>query len=170
LEIGTFVIELVPTDRVKITKEAINEQKNEVEKKKINFSYKFEKNTPTINGDPKLLHMIVQNLLSNAIKYTPDKGNIKLSLSVQDSKKLLLTISDTGYGIPTKQQDKIFTKLFRADNARKISSDGTGLGLYIIKSVTEKPGGKIWFEPEENKGTTFYVHIPIKAVIKKGNL
>ena len=170
LEVGTFLIELVPTNMVKVIREAINEQKNEISKKKINFSFTSTKDIPEINGDPKLLHMIVQNLLSNSIKYTPDKGKVIMSLSLYNSRNLLLKISDNGYGIPEKQQDKIFTKLFRADNAVKISSEGTGLGLYIIRSILEKVDGKIWFESEENKGATFYVRIPIKAVIRKNNI
>jgi two-component system sensor histidine kinase VicK len=76
-------------------------------------------------------------------------------------------VADTGYGIPKNQQDKIFTKLFRADNIREKVTDGTGLGLYIIKSIIEQFGGKVWFESVENKGTTFYASIPLKGVSKK---
>ena len=79
----------------------------------------------------------------------------------------MITVADDGYGIPKNQQSKIFTKMFRADNVQELDTDGTGLGLYIIKSVVEHSGGKIWFESEENKGTTFYVTIPLKGMSKK---
>ena len=90
----------------------------------------------------------------------------------------MIKISDTGYGIPSNQQDQIFTKLFRADNVRDKDTDGTGLGLYIAKSIVENCGGKIWFKSsgevagvrasgkedgEENNGTTFYVELPLDA-------
>ena len=71
-----------------------------------------------------------------------------------------MSVKDTGYGIPQAQQDKIFQKLFRADNVRKMDVEGTGLGLYIVKEVAKKLGGDIWFESQESLGTTFYVVIP----------
>lgn len=82
----------------------------------------------------------------------------------ENDKVILITVSDTGCGIPKNQQDKIFTKLFRADNVREKDTEGTGLGLYIVKSIVEHSGGKIWFESEENKGTTFYVTLPLTGV------
>ena len=85
--------------------------------------------------------MIFQNLLTNAVKYIPAKGKIILSIKKEDS-NVLISISDTGYGIPSNVQSKIFTKMFRADNARVKDPEGTGLGLYIIKSTLEKTGGK----------------------------
>ena len=119
--------------------------------------------------DPKHLRMVLQNLLSNAVKYTPEDGKIELSISLADKENVLLKISDTGYGIPKHQQDKIFTKLFRADNVRDKDTDGTGLGLYIVKSIVENSGGRVWFKSsgeEENKGTVFYVTLPLDGVKK----
>jgi len=71
-----------------------------------------------------------------------------------------LTISDTGYGIPKGEQEKLFTKMFRASNAKTKVMGGTGLGLYIIKLILELNGGEIWFTSEENKGSTFNVTLP----------
>ena len=76
-------------------------------------------------------------------------------------------VSDTGYGIPEAQQEKIFTKLFRADNVREKDTDGTGLGLYIVKAIVGHSGGEIWFTSQENKGTTFYVTLPLTGMKKK---
>lgn len=73
-------------------------------------------------------------------------------------------MTDTGYGIPSNQQDKIFQKLFRADNARSKETEGTGLGLYIVKSVIEEFGGQVWFDSKENKGSTFYATLPLRGV------
>jgi signal transduction histidine kinase len=107
--------------------------------------------------------MIIQNILSNAIKYTQDGGEVSVDISLADKKNIQLKVTDNGYGIPENQQDKIFTKLFRADNVRKNDTDGTGLGLYIVKSVVENSGGKIFFESTGKKpGTTFFVILPIK--------
>lgn len=110
--------------------------------------------------------MIFQNLLTNAVKYTERKGEININIK-KDGLNVLVSVADTGYGIPKNVQTKIFTKMFRADNARVKDPDGAGLGLYIIKSTLEKTGGKIWFESVENKGSTFYVTIPLEGMKKK---
>ena len=166
LELGTFTIEPKSTDIIKLTQSVINEQGPQIHIKKLLFSFSGEE-IPFIHTDPKLFRMVVQNLLSNSIKYTPDGGQIDLSISLDGPKNIQLKISDTGYGIPKNQQDRIFTKLFRADNVREKDTDGTGLGLYIVKSVVEHSGGKIWFEsPKENSGTTFFITLPIKALKK----
>lgn len=161
LELGTYVVELEPTDFVELAKGALDEQKIKIKEKKLSCAVTFAKNLPMVRTDKKLFRMVFQNLLSNAVKYTPAKGKIDLSLSLKGRKNILLKVSDTGYGIPKIQQDKIFTKFFRADNVRSKDTEGTGLGLYIAKSIVEKHEGKIWFESEESKGTTFYVSIPI---------
>jgi two-component system sensor histidine kinase VicK len=119
--------------------------------------------------------MIIQNVLSNALKYTPDGGEVSISSSLAtqndiksahiDSTRphILLTIQDTGYGIPKEQQAKIYTKMFRADNVHVLDVEGTGLGLYIVKEVVKKLHGRIWFESVENKGTAFHIMLPIKT-------
>ena len=78
-----------------------------------------------------------------------------------------ITVTDTGYGIPISQQDKIFSKLFRADNVRQTDTVGTGLGLYLVNGIVEVFGGEISFESKENEGTTFIVTIPLAGVKPK---
>lgn len=164
LELGTFIMEPEPTDICLLARSVIAEQQPEIIARNIIFSLSCGKDVAFMQADPKLLRMVMQNILSNAIKYTPEGGKIKFSIALKDAKSLLLKISDTGYGIPKNQQGQIFTKLFRADNVRNKDTDGTGLGLYIVKSIVEKSGGKIWFKSSESKGTTFYVTLPIEAL------
>lgn len=128
---------------------------------------------PPVYADPKQLRMVVQNLMSNAVKYTPAKGAVTVTLrhagaaDVQaadlagDEPRLFFSVQDTGYGIPKAQQSKIFGKLFRADNVRALDTEGTGLGLYIVKEVVEKMGGRVWFDSIESVGTTFFVVLPL---------
>jgi len=163
IELGTFIVESKPTNIVKLVQTIIEEHRQLIDKNKIKFLSSFAENIPTIQADPKLLGMVVQNLLSNALKYTTENGKVELAVSRVD-KNILLKVSDNGYGIPKNQQDKIFTKLFRADNVVGKDTVGTGLGLYIAKSIVEQAHGKIWFESEENKGTIFFVSLPIKHV------
>ena len=166
IELGAFVVEPVSTDIVDLTQKEINEQKMDISKKKIDFSFYHEKDLPISQVDPKLLRIIIQNILSNSIKYTPDNGKVRIEV-YKDKDNILFKFSDNGYGIPKTFQSKIFTRLFRADNVKLKSTEGNGLGLYIVKIIVDKSGGKIWFESEENKGTTFYVSIPIGSIIKK---
>ncbi len=172
LELGTFYVELQEVDVANLTKEIIKELSPQLNLKKQTLKEDIDKKLKNIKTDPRLLHIVLQNLLSNAIKYTPEKGKIKIAVKIVkrgdsvDSVKikkesLLLEVSDNGYGIPLSEQDKIFSKLFRSKNAQTKNVDGTGLGLYIVKSIAERLGGKVWLNSTEGKGTTFFVALPI---------
>jgi two-component system sensor histidine kinase VicK len=174
MEMGTFTVEPEMTDIPALVQSVMDELRPQIDKKNLQFSGKYADNLPIINIDPKLLRMVFQNILSNSVKYTPDNGNINLELSLSDAQGLvakakgrrssiMIKVSDTGYGIPQANQDKIFTKFFRADNVRAKETEGTGLGLYIVKGIIDQSGGRIWFESKEGKGTTFYLTLPIKG-------
>jgi signal transduction histidine kinase len=133
-----------------------------IQTKDIKINQKTDENLPPVDIDPTWIHAIFQNLVSNAVRYSRPGESVEVTIE-QELDHILITVSDTGYGIPAKQKDKIFTKFFRADNAQLLGSDGSGLGLYITKAMVERTGGSIWFESEENKGSTFYVKLPIKV-------
>ena len=167
LELGTFSVNPEEVDIVGAAFAAIDEQKQIIKQKKIKILTNFPDERPlSINADPKLLHMIFQNLLSNALKYTHEKGEVSITVE-KTEENIQITISDTGIGIPKKDQSKIFTKLFRAENVKGEDVEGTGLGLYIIKSIIEESGGVISFESIEGTGTTFLVSLPIAGMKKK---
>lgn len=109
--------------------------------------------------------MLFQNLLSNAIKYTDCGGKVTLKIN-KGKNDILITVTDTGMGIPKDARDKIFTRFFRADNAKTKDAEGTGLGLYILKAIIDQMNGRIWFESKISKGTTFYVSLPREEVTK----
>jgi PAS domain S-box-containing protein len=118
--------------------------------------------TQSIENDPIYLDIIFFNILHNAIKYSNQNGKIRLTVDkAVDKNRLIITISDTGIGIPESQQSQIFGRLFRADNAKKCQPDGNGLGLYIVKKLIELMNGSVWFESKENQGTTFFLELPI---------
>ncbi len=166
IELGTLAVEPEETDLIDLAESVLNEIKPQVSKRKQKIVKNFGKNIPKIVLDLKLMRIVFQNYISNAIKYTPEKGQIELTMKKQKN-KVLISVKDNGIGIPKRQQEKIFQKLFRADNVRERETDGTGLGLYIVKSVVEQFGGKVWFESVENKGTTFYATIPLEGVKAK---
>lgn len=166
LELGTFSVEPEPTDLKKIADFAIKELEPQINRRRLILIRDYESNLSQINVDPKLMQIIFQNFISNAVKYTPAGGNISVGIE-KKGEEILIKVSDTGYGIPRYQQDQIFTKLFRADNIKEKDPEGTGLGLYIVKSIIDNAGGKVWFESNENKGTTFYATIPFVGMTKR---
>jgi len=165
LELGTFAVEPESTDVIGIARSVIDELQVVIKEKKIVVETSFEKIAPYL-ADPKLLRIIFQNLLSNAVKYTPAKGEVRVTIELDDT-RLLIIVQDNGMGIPKDQQGEIFTKLFRADNVREQDTEGTGLGLYLVKSIVEHAGGEISFESDEDKGTTMTVYLPASGMVAK---
>jgi signal transduction histidine kinase len=170
LDLGTFVIEPIMADLTVIMKEAAHEQMPTFVQKKQHFIFDESKVIPPILIDPKLMRIIVQNLLSNAHKYSPEGSTITLSLEKEKNGSYVVRCADTGYGIPLVQQGSVFKKLFRADNIRTLDVEGTGLGLYIIKTIVDAAGCSITFTSEEGKGTTFNITIPKTGMrVKQGS-
>jgi PAS domain S-box-containing protein len=159
IELGTFSVDPEPTDLVKLAQDTVKDLEPQIFARRQNFQEQYEPNIPLVNVDPKLMRMVIENLASNAIKYTPEMGNVTLYIK-HDTDSTHIIVKDSGLGIPLRQQDKIFSKLFRADNVKTHDTEGTGLGLYLVKSIVDYSGGKIWFKSKENKGTTFHVSIP----------
>lgn len=166
-ELGTVQLNGSPIDLQKVVKDVLNWRHKEILTKGLKLSYSTSSNTSKIIGDEQLIRIILDNLISNAIKYTPNAGNIEISLSSQ-KENILFKITDSGIGIPMADQSKIFTKLFRGSNVKKVDPSGLGLGLYLVKLIIDLKGGKIWFDSNEDKGTTFFVEFPktIKSIHK----
>lgn len=167
LELGVFAINPEPVDVLALMQSIVSEQKIQIEKQKINLVQDYATTIPLFDADPKLLRIVLENILSNAVKYTPEKGTVSISIQ-KNEKDILFSISDTGFGIPKDEQDKLFSKLFRASNIQTKNVNGTGLGMYIVKSIIDNSGGTIRFESQENKGTTFFITMPMSGMKKRG--
>jgi len=168
LEMSTFLVKPQKTNVLKIANDVIKEMLPYSTKKEIAIKRNYDKELPEISVDPKLLRIIFQNLLSNSLKYTKKKGDVELKI-FKDEKNLKIEVSDNGMGIPENQKRNIFSKFFRADNVRQTETEGTGLGLYLVKSIIEHSDGKISFKSSLNKGTTFFISLPLSGMkAKKG--
>ena len=120
-----------------------------------------DRQQPTITGDPDWLLQMFVDILDNAIKYTPAGGSILLKITRQ-SGQVVVSISDTGIGIPAKNLPYIFERFYRVDKARSRSVGGTGLGLAIVKHIADAHNGRVEVRSTVGEGTTFYVYLPLE--------
>lgn len=161
IESGKMEYAPVPTSALIVCEEVVTELRSLAEMRALNFKCIHEKSEyPMMLVDPKQIHAVFQNLLENAIKYTKPGGTVSIEIREDEPNTLLFVISDTGIGIPKEGQQQLFTRFYRAENALREQTDGSGLGLFIAKSIVEKYKGKIWVESVEGKGSTFYVRLP----------
>jgi len=157
IEAGGFIIEKGDVNLTQVSDSVLEEVLSQIKEKDLNIIKKYEGDIHSDIGE-KTARIIIQNLITNAVKYTPKKGTVEVKIeSVNGS--VLISVKDSGYGIPENAKNRIFTKLFRADNIRDKEPTGTGLGLYLLKALVDKLGGNVWFESEEGKGTVFYVRL-----------
>jgi PAS domain S-box-containing protein len=169
IDLGTFAIEPEPVSLVEICDSVLLELTPQITERKQTVERIFVDAPAVYNADAKLIRIVFQNFLSNAVKYTQPEGHVIAEISTREN-NLYIRVADNGYGIPKAQHAKIFEKLFRADNVRQKDTEGTGLGMYIVKAIVENSGGKIWFDSEEDKGTTFHVYLPIGGMSKKSGM
>lgn len=164
LDTEEFKLDLKPVDVNIILEKVYNTKKIQQQRNKdISFDLKLpSKKLPKIMSDERYLEQILNNLLNNAIQYTLSGFvNIKASTS-KDKKKVIIKIIDSGMGIPKKEQEKVFEKFYRAENIVEIFTDGSGLGLFVVKKAIDlHPGAKVYIEKSVvNKGSTFVLEFP----------
>jgi len=147
-------------DFLPILSKCVEDLKNQATLKNISLILNKPNNLPQVLADPIRVSEVVTNLVANAINYTNPGGKVDISVAISPS-EVTTSVSDTGVGIPKEAMPHLFTKFFRVSNTMQQASKGTGLGLYIAKSIIEKHNGKIWVESVEGKGSIFYFTLPV---------
>ena len=188
LEAGRLELILESINLRALIQAVITEFKLEIAEKQLNLTVSVAEGVPPVLCDEKRSIQILSNLISNAIKYTPQEGAITIRLQQQllhsiqqtvghelrmaqtratmvetagNTSVVVVTVSDTGIGIPTADLENMGKAFFRASNVYKARVNGTGLGLHITQSLCELQGGQLWVESTEGQGTTFFVTFPI---------
>jgi two-component system phosphate regulon sensor histidine kinase PhoR len=131
-------------------------------RKEITLEITVPPQLPAVRGDAALLRDVLQNLLDNAIQYTPARGHISVSATA-GPREAVVTVADTGIGIPLADSERIFERFYRVDAARSREAGGTGLGLSIAKHIVEAHGGKLWVESTVGQGSRFSFSLPLDS-------
>jgi len=161
IEEGRFMYHPKTVDIIELLEKVAEPVRVLAKNKGVKFEFKkpADKSSKVIKADIEKLSLAVKNLLENAVFYTNAGGKVILSVKRRKD-DVLVSIKDAGIGIPKDQQNRVFSKFFRGDNAVRMETEGTGLGLFITKNIIEAHKGKISFESEEGKGTTFKFSLP----------
>jgi len=169
IEAGRLRLEYKASNVASLVDEVVRSTKRQIEEKKQALEVEISPDLPPVWADQTRVGQVLTNLVSNAHKYTPEGGSIRVGAEAASNQwdpegarnVVHLWVKDSGIGIGPEDQQMIFQKFFRSDDSKAREAPGTGLGLNITKSLVEMQGGKIWFESEFRKGTTFHFTVPV---------
>lgn len=157
---GRLILKKERVNVAETVDEVINVLLPLVKAKKMSIIVKKKNKILDALSDQEKIKLAIENLITNSIKYTKNRGKIEISLA-KNAGFVVFSIRDNGVGIPKSQQKQIFNKFFRSDNVVKYQTEGTGLGLYIVKSIVEQSGGRVWFQSREDVGSVFSFSLPV---------
>ncbi|MGB4762304.1 MAG: ATP-binding protein [Candidatus Saccharimonas sp.] len=163
LQTGKFIIDPHASDLAKVTRQEVDGMQQIAQSHGLTIIYKQPARFPTLYIDEGKIRQVIMNFMDNAIYYSPETASITVSLVLEDGDAVLRVI-DKGMGVPKEVQKKLFSKFFRAENARTQRPDGTGIGLYLAKKVIDGHGGRLVFESTLGKGSTFGFRLPVKKL------
>jgi len=163
LQTGKFVIDKKSVNLALVVKDELAALATSAAQRGMSFIYKMPKKFPLLMLDEGKIRQVIMNFCDNAIYYSKDGSKIIVELSLTD-KDVIFVVKDSGIGVPLDQQAHVFTKFFRATNARTQRPDGTGVGLFLAKKVMIAHGGDVIFESKENKGSTFGFRLPLSEL------
>jgi two-component system phosphate regulon sensor histidine kinase PhoR len=162
IEAGKMLPEFQPVRLAEMLAGEVETVRPRAEQKQLGLEVRCSSDLPPVRGDAALLQEVLRNLLDNAVLYTPAGGRIEVSAEQREG-FAVVTVSDTGIGIPEAEQTRIFERFYRVDAARSRELGSTGLGLAIAKHIVEAHGGRIGVESAVGQGSKFYFTIPLSG-------
>ncbi len=166
IKTGKFVIEPVEVDLATMVAEEVDQLTPTATTREVSIKYTPPATFPTLMLDKTKTRQVIMNFIDNAIYYTKSGGDITVTVTAKKD-HVEYRVKDNGIGIPSADQHKLFTKFFRASNAKKARPDGTGLGLYMAQKIITAQGGSVTFKSKEGKGSTFGFNLPLKQTQPK---
>jgi PAS domain S-box-containing protein len=163
LESGKLTVTLQPTSLGKLTRSSVDDLGALIRDKGLRLMMSGVDDAPMVMAEPQLLRQVIVNLTSNALKYTPSGGDISIRIDREDDRTVRWTITDSGIGIPKSALGRLFEKFYRAENVQMVETEGTGLGLYLVRLIIERLAGEVWCESEEGRGSAFIFTLPISG-------
>lgn len=163
LQTGKFMLEQHPYDIAKLVAEEVKSLQRAAETRNMKLEFTNTIGELVLNIDENKIRQVIMNFIDNALFYSHDDSVIKVELTKADD-NIELRVKDTGIGVPKGEQSQLFTKFYRASNARKQRPDGTGVGIFLAKKVITEHGGEVLFESTEGKGSTFGFTLPIEKL------
>jgi two-component system, chemotaxis family, sensor kinase Cph1 len=164
IEAGRFVVTPRPETAEGIIEECLEILGPLAGQKKLRLTHRISAPNLLVSADRERIFHVLSNIVGNAIKFTPEQGNIDLSVDAEGD-QVRFAIRDTGPGIPQEQLSHLFDRFWQA---KKQAKKGTGLGLYIVKGIIEAHGGRVWVESQEGRGSTFYFTLPVAKAHGEG--
>jgi len=159
IEKGKLFVNPERTELVELGRSVVSQLLPKAKQKNLTLEFKTTSKEFYSNVDRNKIYEVIVNLVDNAINYTKE-GGISVKVGEQKNSNFLISVTDTGIGIPDEFVPKMFKRFSRSENARLVRPDGTGIGLYVVKAFIDAHKGKIWFETKINEGTTFFVELP----------
>ncbi|MCC7447324.1 MAG: PAS domain-containing protein [Anaerolineae bacterium] len=159
---GRYELERTTVDVARIVNDIASTHQQAAEKKNLTLTAHVNSGLPILNLDRTMVQRAINNLVDNAIKYTPNGGTITVAADIQEN-NLVLRVQDTGLGISPDNQKHLFERFRRVRRKEHQAVKGSGLGLFIVKSVAQRHGGDAWVESTEGQGSTFFIRIPLEG-------
>lgn len=185
LQQGAFRVFERPVQLTEVVRKALRAAEQEAERRGVKLTWSWQPGeVPVTRGDPLRLYEVLLNLVSNGVKYTPRGGTVTVSLrrtkelapstvaapagAARSGDYVLVSVADTGIGIPKEEQSQVFQQFFRGRKALATAQGGTGLGLYLVRTIVEQHQGVVWFTSREGYGSTFFFTLPVAEPYSEG--